>query len=251
MSLDELAARLGMDPVDLRLRNPYDVLTINGASAALMLSGLPFDGPVGAVRIGLVEDDEVDDYDSYDTYDDLMEDEPQPQHRRSGLRRTAEPRGHRRSADRGGDGAVIRAMPEPRRAEPSVHHLEPTNEGLWLLRGSTPWRRRERDRPRQVPRLLRIRLENDLLLHAQPFVGPQDVPGHGRVFRRGEVRVRARALLARQFEHLAACCTDVPDGVGGDLFRCSGSRLHAAQIQCRPSPSYFAAEATRDELGSV
>jgi hypothetical protein len=27
---------------------------------------------------------------------------------------------------------------------------------------------------------------------------------------------------------LAACCTDVPDGVGGDLFRCSGSCLHAA-----------------------
>src|SRR5688500_4720595 len=31
--------------------NPYDVLAINGASAALMLSGLPFDGPIGAVRI--------------------------------------------------------------------------------------------------------------------------------------------------------------------------------------------------------
>jgi polyribonucleotide nucleotidyltransferase len=31
--------------------NPYDVLAINGASAALMLSGLPFDGPLGAVRI--------------------------------------------------------------------------------------------------------------------------------------------------------------------------------------------------------
>ncbi|WP_429649946.1 IS66 family insertion sequence element accessory protein TnpA [Skermanella aerolata] len=48
-----------------------------------------------------------------------------------------------------------------------------------------------------------------------------------------------------------ACCTDVPDGVGGDLFRCSGSRLHAAQIQRRPSPPYCAAEATRDELVSV
>src|SRR3954454_9009193 len=47
------------------------------------------------------------------------------------------------------------------------------------------------------------------------------------------------------------CCTDVPDGVGGDLFRCSGSCLHAAQIQCRPSPPYSAAEATRDELVSV
>ncbi|MEX2659882.1 MAG: polyribonucleotide nucleotidyltransferase [Acidimicrobiales bacterium] len=31
--------------------NPYDVVAINGASAALMLSGLPFDGPIGAVRL--------------------------------------------------------------------------------------------------------------------------------------------------------------------------------------------------------
>jgi polyribonucleotide nucleotidyltransferase len=31
--------------------NPHDVLVINGASAALSLSGMPFDGPVGAVRI--------------------------------------------------------------------------------------------------------------------------------------------------------------------------------------------------------
>ena len=32
-----------------------DVLAMNGASAALCLSGIPFDGPVGAVRVGLVE----------------------------------------------------------------------------------------------------------------------------------------------------------------------------------------------------
>ncbi|MEI7479492.1 MAG: polyribonucleotide nucleotidyltransferase, partial [Actinomycetes bacterium] len=31
--------------------NPHDVLAINTASAALMLSGIPFDGPVGAVRL--------------------------------------------------------------------------------------------------------------------------------------------------------------------------------------------------------
>ena len=31
--------------------NPYDVLAINAASAALMISGIPFQGPVGAVRI--------------------------------------------------------------------------------------------------------------------------------------------------------------------------------------------------------
>ncbi|MCU0268316.1 MAG: polyribonucleotide nucleotidyltransferase [Acidimicrobiales bacterium] len=33
------------------LVNPHDVLMINGASAALSLSGIPFDGPVGAVRL--------------------------------------------------------------------------------------------------------------------------------------------------------------------------------------------------------
>ena len=31
--------------------NPHDVLAINAASAALMLSGIPFSGPIGAVRI--------------------------------------------------------------------------------------------------------------------------------------------------------------------------------------------------------
>jgi len=32
------------------------IIAINGASAALLLSGIPFGGPVGAVRIGLVDD---------------------------------------------------------------------------------------------------------------------------------------------------------------------------------------------------
>jgi polyribonucleotide nucleotidyltransferase len=31
--------------------NPHDVIAINAASAALMLSGIPFDGPIGAVRL--------------------------------------------------------------------------------------------------------------------------------------------------------------------------------------------------------
>jgi len=35
--------------------NDPDVLAMNGASAALCLSGIPFDGPVGAVRVGLVD----------------------------------------------------------------------------------------------------------------------------------------------------------------------------------------------------
>jgi polyribonucleotide nucleotidyltransferase len=35
--------------------NPHDILAINGASAALMLSPMPFLGPVGAVRIGRLD----------------------------------------------------------------------------------------------------------------------------------------------------------------------------------------------------
>ncbi len=36
------------------LANAYDVPAINGASLAVCLAGLPFDGPVGAVRMGLI-----------------------------------------------------------------------------------------------------------------------------------------------------------------------------------------------------
>jgi polyribonucleotide nucleotidyltransferase len=36
---------------------PHDILCINGASAALMISPLPFVGPVGAVRIARIEDE--------------------------------------------------------------------------------------------------------------------------------------------------------------------------------------------------
>src|SRR5256714_5770397 len=35
--------------------NDPDVLAVNGASTALCLSGIPFDGPIGAVRVGLVD----------------------------------------------------------------------------------------------------------------------------------------------------------------------------------------------------
>jgi polyribonucleotide nucleotidyltransferase len=41
-----IVTTLGADQV-----NPHDVIAINAASAALMLSGLPFEGPVGAVRV--------------------------------------------------------------------------------------------------------------------------------------------------------------------------------------------------------
>jgi polyribonucleotide nucleotidyltransferase len=37
--------------------NAFDILCINGASAALTISELPFQGPIGAVRIGLIDDE--------------------------------------------------------------------------------------------------------------------------------------------------------------------------------------------------
>ncbi|HEX6680909.1 MAG TPA: hypothetical protein VF063_09710, partial [Gaiellaceae bacterium] len=39
-------------PISVDHVNPYDILAMNGASAALMVSDIPFPAPVGAVRIG-------------------------------------------------------------------------------------------------------------------------------------------------------------------------------------------------------
>src|SRR5881628_1518009 len=42
-------------PLSIDHVHPYDILAMNGASAALMLSDIPFPTPVGAVRIGKVD----------------------------------------------------------------------------------------------------------------------------------------------------------------------------------------------------
>src|SRR5690348_8157733 len=42
-------------PVSVDHVNPYDVLAMNGASAALMVSQIPFPAPVGAVRVGKID----------------------------------------------------------------------------------------------------------------------------------------------------------------------------------------------------
>jgi polyribonucleotide nucleotidyltransferase len=42
-------------PISVDHVNPYDILAMNGASAALMVSNIPFPSPVGAVRIGKVD----------------------------------------------------------------------------------------------------------------------------------------------------------------------------------------------------
>ncbi|HEX4904188.1 MAG TPA: polyribonucleotide nucleotidyltransferase [Acidimicrobiales bacterium] len=50
--------------------NPYDVVAINGASAALMISGIPFEGPVGAVRLAYSRTGEWIPYPTYDEGND-------------------------------------------------------------------------------------------------------------------------------------------------------------------------------------
>ncbi len=42
-------------PISVDHVNPYDILAMNGASAALMISNIPFPTPVGAVRIGKID----------------------------------------------------------------------------------------------------------------------------------------------------------------------------------------------------
>ncbi|MDQ6744698.1 MAG: polyribonucleotide nucleotidyltransferase [Actinomycetota bacterium] len=42
-------------PMSVDHEHPYDMLAMNGASAALMISPVPFPAPVGAVRIGKIE----------------------------------------------------------------------------------------------------------------------------------------------------------------------------------------------------
>ncbi len=47
-------------------QQPYDVLSINAASAALMISGIPFDGPIGAVRIAYSQEGDWIPHPTYD-----------------------------------------------------------------------------------------------------------------------------------------------------------------------------------------
>src|SRR5689334_7937671 len=53
---------LSLDPQD-----PYDALAINAASASTQLSGLPFSGPIGGVRVALIDGQWV----AFPQYEDL------------------------------------------------------------------------------------------------------------------------------------------------------------------------------------
>ena len=56
---------LGADQV-----NPHDVIAINAASAALMISGLPFEGPIGAVRVAYTQEGQWVPHPTYDEGDE-------------------------------------------------------------------------------------------------------------------------------------------------------------------------------------
>ena len=50
--------------------NPHDVLSINAASAALMISGIPFDGPIGAVKLAYTQAGEWITHPTYEQIDE-------------------------------------------------------------------------------------------------------------------------------------------------------------------------------------
>jgi polyribonucleotide nucleotidyltransferase len=50
--------------------NPYDIISINAASASLMLTGLPFEGPIGAVRISYSQDGQWIPHPTYEETDE-------------------------------------------------------------------------------------------------------------------------------------------------------------------------------------
>ncbi len=112
------------------MENPHDVLSINAASASLMLSGIPFDGPIGAVRIA---------------YDQTGNVDPAPDlrgGRRLGVRarRRRPPAGQRRRRDHDGRGRrhrqelrlLRRRRPEGRRGRPRrrARGLQGVDQGL-------------------------------------------------------------------------------------------------------------------------
>jgi polyribonucleotide nucleotidyltransferase len=56
--------------IGVDMENPHDVIAINGASAALMISGIPFDGPIGGVRLAYTQEGTWLPHPTYDEGDD-------------------------------------------------------------------------------------------------------------------------------------------------------------------------------------
>ncbi|MBW8826716.1 MAG: polyribonucleotide nucleotidyltransferase [Acidobacteria bacterium] len=56
--------------IGVDMKNPHDVVAMNGASASLMISGIPFEGPIGAVRLTYSQDGTWIPYPTFDERDD-------------------------------------------------------------------------------------------------------------------------------------------------------------------------------------
>ena len=94
--------------------HPYDILAMNGASAALMISDIPYPSPVGAVRIGKVDGNFVVNPNEQDTFENSDLDLDRGRHRRG----HPDGRGRRQRDPRGRD--PRRARHRPRRDQEAV-----------------------------------------------------------------------------------------------------------------------------------
>ena len=112
-------------PLSIDHVHPYDILAMNGASAAVMLSDIPLPTPVGAVRIGKVDGNFVVNPSEEDLLWPRARTErmrgkplgPRPGRRRH-RRRDPDGRGRRQRDPRGGD--PRRARHRPRRDQEAV-----------------------------------------------------------------------------------------------------------------------------------
>ncbi len=149
---------------------PHDILCINGASAALMISSLPFFGPVGAVRIGLIDGKLVVNPTLQETYE---ESDARPDRRR-----------HEGRADDGRGGRGRRARADAARgARPRPGRDPQAVRGA----GGAPCRRRQAE----VARHGADRRARGLARRGDHGPHPGRGPARGRRDRR---RARRRAL---------------------------------------------------------
>ena len=105
-------------PVSIDHVHPYDILAMNGASTALMLSDIPLPTPVGAVRIGKIDGNFVVNPEEPSLLEDAEDGSDLDLDRRRHRRRDPDGRGGRERDPRGRD--PRRARHRPRRDQEAV-----------------------------------------------------------------------------------------------------------------------------------
>ena len=175
-------------PLSVDHVHPYDILAMNGASAALMISDIPLPTPVGAVRIGKIDGNFV----VNPREEDLRRrDRPRPDRRRH---RGGDPDGRGGCArdPRGGD--PRRARHRPQRDQEAVRApARARGEGR---QGQARDRRARRRRGglRGGPRLARRRARRGDAGRGQARAPGRDRRGRGRGARAARRRPRLRGL---------------------------------------------------------